>query len=111
MFTGIIEEVGEVLALTPAGDGARLSVRGPVVTAGVGHGASIAVDGVCLTVARLDGDAFTADVMRETLDRTTLGGHGPGTRVNLERAVPAGGRLDGHVVQGHVDGTGTVLAR
>ena len=111
MFTGIIEEVGEVLACEPSGDGARVSVRGPVVTAGVALGASIAVDGVCLTVAARDGDAFTADVMRETLDRTTLFARGPGARVNLERAVPAGGRLDGHVVQGHVDGTGTVLER
>lgn len=111
MFTGIIEELGEVVDLVPSGDGVRLRVRGPRVCAGAQHGQSIAVSGVCLTVAETDGESFLADVMPETLARSTLGRRRPGERVNLERALPAAGRLDGHVVQGHVDGTGQVLAR
>jgi riboflavin synthase len=111
MFTGIVEELGTVAALTATTQSARLTVAGPCVTADVVHGASIAVNGVCLTVAEHDGDRFTADVMAETLDRTGLGALRPGSRVNLERAVRADGRLGGHVVQGHVDGTGRVLAR
>lgn len=114
MFTGIVEELGEVVAVTPAGgagDAVRLAVRGPLVTSDAAHGASIAVNGVCLTVTDLAGDVFTADVMRETLDRSTLGALRPGAKVNLERAVRADGRLGGHLVQGHVDGTGVVLER
>ena len=111
MFTGIVEELGEVVALEPRGDSARLTVRGPVVTGDARHGDSIAVNGVCLTVAESEGDSFTADVMRETLDRSSLGALLPGSRVNLERAVRADQRLGGHIVQGHVDGTGEVLSR
>jgi riboflavin synthase len=111
MFTGIVEELGEVVALTSGPESARITVRGPVVTRDAVHGASIAVNGVCLTVVDHHGDTFTADVMLETLRRTSLAGLGPGTRVNLERPVAAAGRLGGHVVQGHVDGTGTVVER
>ncbi len=109
MFTGIVEEIGTVTAVEPAGDGIRMTVEGPVVVADAGHGDSIAVSGVCLTVVDRDGDRFTADVMRQTLTMTTTGALAPGSRVNLERATAAGGRLGGHVVQGHVDGTGEVL--
>ncbi|MEU6413442.1 riboflavin synthase [Microbispora sp. NPDC046933] len=111
MFTGIVEELGEVVALEPRGDSARLTVRGPVVTADARHGDSIAVNGVCLTVADAEEGSFTADVMKETLDRSSLGALRPGSRVNLERAVRADQRLGGHIVQGHVDGTGEVLSR
>ena len=93
-------------------EAARLVIRGPVVTADAGHGDSIAVNGVCLTVVQvLDDGRFSADVMRETLDRSSLEKIGVGAAVNLERAAAVGGRLGGHIVQGHVDGTGTVLAR
>lgn len=114
MFTGIVEEVGTVEAVAWPGDGAdaRLTVRGPLVTAGAGLGDSVAVAGVCLTIADLPGDgAFTADVMPETLSRTTLGELAPGSGVNLERALSVGGRYGGHVVQGHVDGVGEVRER
>jgi riboflavin synthase len=111
MFTGIVEELGEVVAVEPQADAARLSVRGKVVTGDARHGDSIAVNGVCLTVVDVRGDAFTADVMKETLDRSSLGALLPGSRVNLERAVRADQRLGGHIVQGHVDGTGQVLSR
>ncbi|MEU8195845.1 riboflavin synthase [Microbispora amethystogenes] len=111
MFTGIVEELGEVVALESLGDSARLTVRGPVVTGDARHGDSIAVNGVCLTVAGAEGDSFTADVMKETLTRSALGALRPGSRVNLERAVRADQRLGGHIVQGHVDGTGEVLSR
>ena len=111
MFTGIVEELGEVVELVPGADSARLTVRGPLVTSDAGPGASIAVDGVCLTVVDLRDGSFTADVMAETLGRSTLGGLAAGSRVNLERPVAADGRFGGHVVQGHVDGTGTVTAR
>ncbi|WP_225754516.1 riboflavin synthase [Actinotalea sp. Marseille-Q4924] len=112
MFTGIVEEVGEVLAVEHTGEDARLRLRGPVVTAGVRPGDSIAVSGVCLTVTALGDDGtFAADVMPETLRRSTLGGLAPGDRVNLERAVRADGRLDGHLVQGHVDGVGELVSR
>jgi riboflavin synthase len=111
MFTGIVEELGEVVAVEPQADAARLTVRGKVVTGDARHGDSIAVNGVCLTVADVEGDAFTADVMKETLDRSSLGALRPGSRVNLERAVRADQRLGGHIVQGHVDGTGAVLSR
>jgi riboflavin synthase len=111
MFTGIIEELGRVVRLEPGADSARLTVHGPLVTADAVPGASIAVNGVCLTVVDLAQGTFTADVMAETLARSSLSGVAPGVRVNLERPVAAGGRLGGHVVQGHVDGTGTVVER
>jgi riboflavin synthase len=111
MFTGIVEELGEVEALTDLGDSVRLRVRGPLVVGDAGHGDSISVNGVCLTVVESGDGAFTADVMRETLDRSSLGALRPGDPVNLERSLRLDGRLGGHVVQGHVDGTGTVLER
>lgn len=111
MFTGIVEEVGEIVRVGRAGDSARLSIRGATVTSDARPGDSIAVDGVCLTVVGLDGDVFTVDAVPETLARSTLGGKAAGARVNLERAVPAGGRLGGHIVQGHVDATGVLLDR
>ena len=111
MFTGIVEELGEVVALTRRAQSARMMLRGPTVTADAVQGASIAVNGVCLTVVDTDGGAFTADVMRETLDRSTLADLGVGAAVNLERAVRPTGRLGGHIVQGHVDGVGVVIAR
>lgn len=111
MFTGIIEELGAVVALDLAEGSARVRVRGPLVTSDASPGASIAVNGVCLTVADLDAPTFTADVMAETLHRTALAALAPGAPVNLERALPADGRLGGHVVQGHVDGVGTVVRR
>ena len=113
MFTGIVEELGTVrrLRLLDGGD-AALEIVGPLVTEGARRGDSIAVDGVCLTVTDLDGaGAFTADLMPETLRRTTLGGLRDGARVNLERAVAADGRLGGHVVQGHVDGVAALASR
>ncbi len=111
MFTGIIEELGAVEAIEDQGDAVRLSVRGPLVVSDAGEGDSIAVNGCCLTVVSHDGEVFTADVMRETLDKTSLGAFRPGTRVNLERAVTAEKRLGGHIVQGHVDGTGEIRSR
>jgi riboflavin synthase len=111
LFTGIIEELGQVVDLVPGADSARVTVRGPLVTADAVPGASIAVNGVCLTVVELTADTFTADVMAETLHRSSLATAASGVAVNLERPVPAGGRLGGHVVQGHVDGTGTVIER
>ena len=111
MFTGIVEELGEVVALEHGSDSARLSVRGPVVTGDVVLGASIAVNGICLTVTDVADDVFGVDVMAETLRRTSLAGLAPGERVNLERAMPADGRFGGHVVQGHVDGVGQVVSR
>ncbi|MGP3980181.1 riboflavin synthase [Streptomyces sp. KR80] len=115
MFTGIVEELGEVVAVEDLGDGddrsARFRLRGPIVTEDAGHGDSIAVNGVCLTVVDVQDGEFTADVMAETLKRSSLGALAPGSRVNLERPMALGGRLGGHLVQGHVDGTGTVLER
>jgi len=111
VFTGIIEELGVVDTLEDQGDAVRLTVRGPHVTVDAQLGDSISVNGCCLTVAQRDGETFTADVMRETLDKTSLGVLGPGDRVNLERAVTPTTRLGGHIVQGHVDGTGAVLGR
>jgi riboflavin synthase len=108
MFTGIIEERGEIVAVEPSGDGVRMTVRAPLAVSDAQHGDSISVSGVCLTVVDQGEDWFTADVMRQSLDMATLGAFGPGTRVNLERAMAAHGRLGGHIVQGHVDGTGTV---
>lgn len=115
MFTGIVEELGQVVAVDPRGDlrgdSVTVTIRGPRVTEDAAHGASIAVDGVCLTVVDLKGDSFTADVMKETLDRSSLGALRPGARVNLERPVRLADRLGGHLVQGHVDGVGTILSR
>jgi riboflavin synthase len=118
VFTGIVEELGEVVALEEFGDSARLTVRGPLVTAGAAAGDSIAINGVCLTVTGVgraghnsaDG-TFSADVMGETLGRSSLGALSRGSAVNLERPMPLGGRLGGHLVQGHVDGTGTIVER
>lgn len=111
MFTGIVEELGELVAVETQGDSARLTIRGPLVVQDAVHGASIAVNGVCLTVVELKDDTFTADVMKETLDRTSLGALQTGSPVNLERPVRLADRLGGHLVQGHVDGVGTVAAR
>ena len=111
MFTGIIEELGVVETLEDQGDAVRLTLRAPHVIADARLGDSISVNGCCLTVAQRDGETFTADVMRETLDKTSLGALEPGGRVNLERAVTAATRLGGHIVQGHVDATGTVVRR
>lgn len=114
MFTGIIEEIGTVEAvdLGPEGSDARLRVRGPLVVSDARLGDSICVSGVCLTVTELPGDGtFFADVMPETLRRTALEDVGVSSPVNLERALPVGGRYGGHVVQGHVDGVGTILSR
>jgi riboflavin synthase len=112
VFTGIVEELGEVLGKEDLGDSARFTIRGPVVTADAGHGDSIAVNGVCLTVVEVQpGGQFTADVMGETLSRSSLAGLDTGSQVNLERAAAVNSRLGGHIVQGHVDGTGRILAR
>jgi riboflavin synthase len=111
VFTGIVEELGSVVAVEPQGDAVRLRIRGPVVTSDAVHGASIAVNGVCLTVVEHGHGEFTADVMQETLDRSSLGALAAGSPVNLERPVTLEARLGGHLVQGHVDGTGTILAR
>jgi riboflavin synthase len=111
VFTGIIEELGVVEGVEDQGDAVRLTVRGPHVVADAGLGDSISVNGCCLTVAERDSERFTADVMRETLELTSLGGLEAGGRVNLERAVTASKRLGGHIVQGHVDGTGAVVRR
>ena len=111
MFTGIVEERGEVVALAVLDGAATLTVAGPLVAADAGHGDSIAVNGVCLTITAIDGAAFTADVMAETLARTTLGGLARGAPVNLERPLSLGGRLGGHLVQGHVDAVGTIMSR
>ena len=110
MFTGIIEELGEVIAVDQAEDAARITVRGPLAVSDARHGDSISVSGVCLTVIDQDAQSFTADVMAETLAMSTLDGVAPGRRVNLERAARVGDRLGGHIVQGHIDGTATVLA-
>lgn len=113
MFTGIVEEKGRVAAITELDDAIRLTVACELVVSDASLGDSIAVNGVCLTVAEIVGkrEGFIADVMRESLDRSTLGGLGVGDEVNLERALAAGGRLGGHVMQGHVDGVGEVVSR
>lgn len=112
MFTGIVEELGELVSRDELADAARLIIEGPTVTSDARHGDSIAVNGVCLTVVEvLPGGRFSADVMRETLNRSSLDKLQVGGRVNLERAATLGSRLGGHIVQGHVDGTGTVVAR
>lgn len=109
MFTGIIEEIGEIAGIAPSGDGWRLTVRAPKAASDAVHGESIAVSGVCLTVVGSTVDTFDADVMKQTLDVSALGRLAVGSRVNIEKAMPVGARLGGHIVQGHVDGTGTVL--
>ena len=113
MFTGIVEELGQVENLDLGETSARLTLRGPLVTSDAVHGASISVNGVCLTVIdpEVRGDTFTVDVMAETLSRTGLGDLTPGAPVNLERAMAASSRFGGHIVQGHVDGTATVVER
>lgn len=111
MFTGIIEEVGEITGLRQTGTSTVLGVRAKTVLGGTKIGDSIAVNGVCLTVVRLTGDGFDGDVMPETLRRTNLGALKPKSRVNLERAMAADGRFGGHIVAGHVDGTGTITER
>ena len=112
MFTGIVEELGELVGRDELTDAARLVIHGPTVTSDARHGDSIAVNGVCLTVVEvLDDGRFSADVMRETLNRSSLGSLQVGGPVNLERAAALGSRLGGHIVQGHVDGTGRVLTR
>ncbi len=111
MFTGIVEELGEIVAIDHGAESAVIRVRGPLVTSDATHGASIAVNGVCLTVVEHDGETFTVDVMAETLNRSSLGSLEVGAKVNLERAMAASARLDGHIVQGHVDGTAQILDR
>jgi riboflavin synthase len=111
MFTGIVEELGTVEAIEDQGDAIRLTIRAATVLEDAGLGDSISVNGCCLTVTEHDGVTWTADVMQETLDKTSLYGVQPGDRVNLERAVTAHTRLGGHIVQGHVDGVGTVMSR
>jgi riboflavin synthase len=111
VFTGIVEELGEVAEIVDLGDSVRLALRGPAVTVDARNGDSIAVNGVCLTVVTTTGGTFTADVMRETLDRSALGALIVGSPVNLERPTALGGRLGGHLVQGHVDGVGRLISR
>ena len=109
MFTGLVEEVGEIIALEPTDNSVRLTVKGPKVVADAGHGDSICVSGVCLTVVDKTAESFTADVMGQTLAMSTLDEARVGAKVNLERAAELGSRLGGHIVQGHVDGTAQVL--
>lgn len=111
MFTGIVEELGTVAAIDHGPDSAVLRITGPLVVTDAVHGASIAVNGVCLTVTEHDRSSFAVDVMAESLRRSALGALRPGDRVNLERAMPADGRFGGHVVQGHVDGTAVIVSR
>ena len=109
MFTGLVEEIGEIIAVEPTDNSVRLTVKGPKVVADAGHGDSICVSGVCLTVVEKTADTFTADVMGQTLAMSILDEAAAGTKVNLERAAELGSRLGGHIVQGHVDGTAEVL--
>ncbi|CNE61036.1 riboflavin synthase subunit alpha [Mycobacterium tuberculosis] len=111
MFTGIVEELGEIVAIDPKGDSVALAIRGPLVTEDAVHGASIAVNGVCLTVVDVKDGVFTADAIKETLDKSSLGALEPGSKVNLERPVRLSDRLGGHLVQGHVDGVGAIISR
>ncbi len=109
MFTGLVEEVGRVAEVRPGDEGARVSLRAPLVREGLAVGDSVSVNGACLTAVALAGDGFAVDAVAETLRRTALGGLGPGDPVNLERALRLGDRLGGHLVQGHVDATGTIV--
>ncbi|GAB77667.1 riboflavin synthase alpha chain [Austwickia chelonae] len=111
MFTGIVEEIGRVTAMEHRTDSVVLRIRGPLVTTDAVRGASVAVNGVCLTVTGHEDEEFTVDVMQESLDRSSLGTVEVGGPVNLERAMSAQGRFGGHIVQGHVDGTATCLGR
>jgi riboflavin synthase len=111
MFTGLVEEKGTITAVEELGDSVRLTIRGPIVTSDARHGDSISVNGCCLTVMEQGDGTFGADVMKESLDKTSLGDLTVGDQVNLERATRAGARLGGHIVQGHVDGTGRILDR
>lgn len=111
MFTGIIEAQGTIVGMDKGADSARLRIKSPLALRGTSTGESIAVDGCCLTVTDHDGAQWAADLMLPTLQATTLGGLNPGARVNVERAMRADGRLGGHIVQGHVDGVGTVVER
>jgi riboflavin synthase len=110
VFTGIVETTGEVRSVTIADGGTRLAIGAPGLAGGLRVGASISVNGACLTAVAVDPDGFEVDVVAETMARTNLGGLAPGHRVNLERPLPADGRFDGHIVQGHVDGVGTVAS-
>ncbi|MEI7647178.1 MAG: riboflavin synthase, partial [Actinomycetes bacterium] len=110
MFTGIIEELGTVRSIERTTDSARVTIEGPLVVSDAEHGASISVNGVCLTVVTHDDATFSADVMAQTLSASGLGALHEGSRVNLERAARVDARLGGHIVQGHVDGTARVLA-
>lgn len=111
MFTGIVEELGRVKAIEPQADALRLTIEGPLVVSDANRGDSIAVCGTCLTVVEHDATSFTADVMQETLNLTSLAGIKVGDPVNLERAMTAATRFGGHVVQGHVDGVGEIVSR
>jgi riboflavin synthase len=111
MFTGIVEELGTVVDVVGGAESAQLTLDGPLVTQDAAHGASIAVNGVCLTVVEHGAGRFSVDVMAETLARSSLGGLRAGDRVNLERAMAASSRFGGHIVQGHVDGTATIVER
>lgn len=111
MFTGLVEEKGSVLNLEQLGDSVRMSISAPIVTSDAKLGDSISVNGVCLTVAELEGATFIADVMQESLNRSALGELSPGSTVNLERALLPTTRLGGHIVQGHVDGTANLISR
>jgi riboflavin synthase len=111
MFTGIVEELGEIIAVEHGAESAVLRVRGPLVVSDAAHGASISVNGVCLTVVEHDAESFSVDVMAETLHRSSLGDLTTGSPVNLERAMAATDRFGGHIVQGHVDGTARILGR
>jgi riboflavin synthase len=111
MFTGIVEELGTISGIKELGDSIRLQVSGELVRSDLAQGESISVNGACLTAAELTADGFVADVMQETLDRTSLSGISVGDKVNLERAMSGAGRFGGHVVQGHVDGVGEIISR
>jgi riboflavin synthase len=111
MFTGIVEELGRVKAIETQADALRLTIEGPLVVSDANRGDSIAVCGTCLTVVEHDATSFTADVMQETLNLTSLAGIKVGDPVNLERAMTAATRFGGHVVQGHVDGVGEIISR
>jgi len=111
MYTGIVEELGEVVGLEHLEGAARITVHGPLVVSDAAPGDSLSINGVCLTVTAAHDGTFTADVMAETLSRSSLGDLRPGSPVNLERSVRPDGRLGGHLVQGHVDGVGAIISR